>query len=496
MEKNQEGELGGTELSGERSEVPAAEAAESGLTETQDYAEQIVSEIEPGNELDRPLRLVGCRKGVAVRRMVKKGQRKVSKFTPEQRLLILDTWRRSGLPATEFAPLVGMTNHTLYCWKKKFDEFGPAGLMDQPRGGPKGSRLPELTKRTIVMLKEANPDYGCQRISDMLARGPALPASPGAVAKVLREAGYEMQEVKTRPHKDKVRRFERATANQMWQTDLFTFILKRQNRRVYLVAFLDDHSRFIVGFGLYASQAAVLVMETLRAAISSYGAPQEILSDNGTQYVTWRGKSAFSKELEKRGIKHLVAKPKRPQTLGKTERFWGTLWRECVETSVFLDMEDARKRIGLFIDHYNFRRTHQGIDGLAPADRFFGVASEVLKNMKERVATNALELARNGLPKKPFYLTGQVGGKTFSVHAAGERVFMSDKEGKEEIDLVGSDKPQEIAEELPDVVTPTAVLKKEEEIAEPAPGASNLDEGLAKIAKAFSDGSEDQSGAS
>jgi hypothetical protein len=53
----------------------------------------------------------------------------------------------------------------------------PAGLMDKPRGGPKGSRLPELTKRTIVMLKEANPTWGCQKISDMLVRGPALPAS-------------------------------------------------------------------------------------------------------------------------------------------------------------------------------------------------------------------------------------------------------------------------------------------------------------------------------
>jgi hypothetical protein len=31
--------------------------------------------------------------------------------------------------------------------------------------------------------------------------------------------------------------------------DLFTFLLKRENRRVYLVVYLDDHSRFIVGCG-------------------------------------------------------------------------------------------------------------------------------------------------------------------------------------------------------------------------------------------------------
>ncbi len=52
----------------------------------------------------------------------------------------------------------------------------------------------------------------------------------------------------------------------MWQTDLFTFMLKRQNRRVYLVAFMDDHSRFIIGYGLHASQSAALVLEVLRGA--------------------------------------------------------------------------------------------------------------------------------------------------------------------------------------------------------------------------------------
>src|SRR5262245_50619182 len=42
-------------------------------------------------------------------------------FTPEQRLMILDTWQRSKLPAGDFAPLVGLSKHTLYAWKKRFD---------------------------------------------------------------------------------------------------------------------------------------------------------------------------------------------------------------------------------------------------------------------------------------------------------------------------------------------------------------------------------------
>ena len=71
-------------------------------------------------------------------------------LTGEQRLWILDTWKRSGLPAGDFAPLVGVSKHTLYGWKKQFTEHGPAGLMEQKRGARAGSRLPELTKRTIL----------------------------------------------------------------------------------------------------------------------------------------------------------------------------------------------------------------------------------------------------------------------------------------------------------------------------------------------------------
>jgi transposase InsO family protein len=433
----------------------------------------------------RPL-LAGRRPG---RRLVKPVEK--PSLSPQQRLLLLDTWRRSGLPAGDFAAMVGLSKHTLYAWKKRFDRDGPAGLMEKPRGGPKGSKLPELTKRSILMLKAANPEWGCQRISDMLLRGPALPASAGAVARVLHEAGYALEEVATRPHPDKIRHFERAQPNQLWQTDLFTFVLKRQNRRIYLVAFMDDHSRFILSYGLHASQSSALVLEVLRAGMASHGTPEEILTDNGSQYVTWRGKSQFTRELEKRGIKQVVAKPRRPQTLGKIERFWGTLWRECVESAVFIDLGDAQKRVGLFIDHYNFARPHSGIDGLAPADRFLGAASEVKKTLQARVAANALELARHGVPKAPFYLTGQVGGKPFSVHAEGERVILTGAgQERREVELTAPAEKKPTVAELPEPICPAGVVASrvdEGQEEPPAPGTSPLDDGLEELRQALTD---------
>lgn len=74
------------------------------------------------------------------RRLTKKPETPSTPLTAEQRLLHLDTWRRSALPARDFAVLVGMSRHTLYSWKAKFDAEGPAGLVDKPRGSGKGSQ--------------------------------------------------------------------------------------------------------------------------------------------------------------------------------------------------------------------------------------------------------------------------------------------------------------------------------------------------------------------
>ena len=408
-----------------------------------------------------------------------------ARFTAEQRLLILDTWLRSKLPAGDFAPLVGMSKHTLYSWKLRFSQHGPAGLDDQPRGRPGGSRLSEATKRAILLMKEQHPDWGQDRIAAVLLRSQGFSASATAIGRALVEAGYVSAPDTSRPHAQEPKRFERAKPNQLWQTDLFTFVLKRENRRVHLVGFLDDHSRFLVGYGLHATASGALVRETFLASAANYGMPEEVLTDNGTQYVTWRGKSEFTKLLEQRGVKQVVATPRHPETLGKIERFWGTLWRECVETAVFRGLDDARRRIGLFIDHYNFQRPHSGCGGLVPADRYFAAAPQVLATLKDRVAKNSADLARDGMPRKPFYLTGRIGDQSISLHAEGEKVVMMKGDGsREEVDLGATGPRQDERPEqdpLPEPLAPMGAPSDHEATAdevEPAPGASQLDDML------------------
>jgi len=406
-----------------------------------------------------PFRAPGAPKRTA--RTVAPEAARAAGFTGEQRLLLLDAWMRSKLAATEFAELVGVTSTTLYAWRRRFEDQGPAGLLGHRRSTT-GSRLPEPTRRAILMMKESHPDWGQDRIHDMLLRSEGLEASAGAVQRVLVEAGYEVEPAATRPHGAKPRRFEAPKPNALWQTDLFTFRLKRQRRTLHLVAYLDDHSRFVVGWGLHASASGALVREVFEQGIANFGAPEEILTDQGAQYHTWRGKSAFRKLCDRRGIRQSVASARHPQTLGKVERFWGTMWREFGEGAIFRDLEEARERLAHFIAYYNFQRTHQGIGGLVPADRYFGAAEEVRAALEQRVAENAKELALHGVPRKSVYVTGRVGDESIALHGQGTKVILTREDGaQEEVDLAAPGRRQET---------------------EAAPGTSDLDGVLEDLA--------------
>ncbi len=417
-------------------------------------------------------------------------------YKPKERLMILDLYYRSGLTLKAVSDIVGIHSHTLSCWKKRFEEEGPEGLESSKKSN-KGSRLNESAKRAVLLMKRTHPDWGCERIHHSLKRFEGLSASAGAIARLLEENGYESSEVSSKRHPDKKRRFERAKPNDLWQTDMFTFILKRQNRRVHLVAFMDDNSRFITGYGLGASSSGNMVREVFQSAIANYGAPHEILTDNGSQYHSWRGKSAFKKLCEKLGINQIVSKPRRPQTLGKIERYWSTIWNECIESAIFLDLKDARKRIGLFIDYYNFQRVHQGIEGLVPADRFFHAAPQVLSTLSKRVASNASTLAKHGIPRKDVYLAGRIGDVDISLHQEGENLILRKDGQREEVNLKASGKKSEPGEkqQLPKHISVDGYEKEEScySKSDSPPGVSGFDESMRKLEEElFSDNKGDE----
>jgi len=209
--------------------------------------------------------------------------------------------------------------------------------------------------------------------------------------------------------------------NALWQIDIFTFKLKRMYP-VYLIGIIDDHSRYIVGQGLFRQQTGDAVMEVVKGAIGQWGAPREILSDNGRQFVSWRGKSRFQKELRRQGIGHVRSAPHHPMTLGKIERFWKTIWGEFLEEAVFASFADATQRLDHWVHFYNHQRPHQGIDGASPADRFYGLAADVEEAVRQGCQDNSLRIALGQEPQPPLFLLGQLGGTDLRVTRKGEDI--------------------------------------------------------------------------
>jgi hypothetical protein len=125
-------------------------------------------------------------------------------------------------------------------------------------------------------------------------------------------------------------------------------------------------------------------------------------------------------------------------TLGKIERFCQTIFEEFLSRAQFGSFEDAQDRIVMWVQYYNHKRPHQGIEGLCPADRYFEIAGEVRRTIEAGVKENALELALRGKAKEPFYLVGRMDGQSVVLRARKGKLALTVDDG-----LVPSSKEQE-----------------------------------------------------
>jgi transposase InsO family protein len=315
---------------------------------------------------------------------------------------------------------LGVPRSSVWAWVRRYKELGEAGLRIGCGGGS-GSKVAKPVQEEIVRLKRENPRYGVRRISQMLKRLFCFRASPGTVRRHLKVSGIVAPKVRVRKKpKAPERRFEAATPNQMWQTDITYFPIL--GKTAYIIGFIDDNSRYITGLGVYRSQTSENVVEVYRLATGEFGVPREMLTDNGRQYASWRGVTKFQQELKRDHIHHIRSSPHHPQTLGKIERFWQSLKDEFLSRARFETFEEARERIAYWVKYYNHKRTHQSLEGMTPADRFFKIQDALRGAIERQVADNVEEMALRGKPVEPFYMVGRVGDRSVVIETDKKRV--------------------------------------------------------------------------
>jgi putative transposase len=351
-------------------------------------------------------------------------------YTPVERKKTVEAYLSSGMKKDIFCKQWGLSGGTLSNWVDRYERLGSDGLMNKSsreNDGRCGTKIPEAVQAEIISLKKKEKAFGIKKISQWLYRFKGMKVSGGSVRKTVVNAGLPLAKKakKKKRSSDKVRRFERARPMQLWQSDITQFTLGQHWQRVYLTVFMDDHSRYIVGWRLQSRQTAELVIDSFKDAVTRFGKPEEVLTDQGRQYFAWRGKSELEKLLDKEGIKHVVSRAHHPQTLGKCERFWETVSNEFWTRTKPQDLEEAKVRIKYFIDHYNHQRPHQGLDGQVPADRFFGIAQDVREVIEKTVQENALKMALGELPRPPAFLLGQVGDQRIAFHGTSGSFYLT-----------------------------------------------------------------------
>lgn len=302
-------------------------------------------------------------------------------YSQEQKLVILESAEEIGIK--EAAKLAGVHYTSVYEWRNQLSALGREAFLAKKTAsrGRGEKQISESQEKAILNTWKNNRGFGPGQVRNQLRRQ-GMTVSTRTVQRIMRANGYAGQ--RKRSSEKKVLRFEATRPLELAQMDILEFYIN--NLKVYLLLLQDDFSRFILGWQLAAETSIDLVIAVVQQAIDRYGKMEEILSDRGFVFYSWKGCNRFEKYLETEEIHQAHARPHHPQTLGKVEATNKQLQKELLNRQHFDSVAEAQEAIGKWVDGYNYQRTHQGLGGLlVPADRFHGRTAEVSRAIAEHL---------------------------------------------------------------------------------------------------------------
>lgn len=156
-----------------------------------------------------------------------------------------------------------------------------------------------------------------------------------------------------------------AGLDQIWVADI-TYV-RLAGQFVYLAVILDAFSRRVVGWALADHLEASLAIEALDMALTARAPEPGLIhhSDRGVQYAC----ADYRDRLEARGLRLSMSRAGNPYDNAKAERFMRTLKDEEVNGKTYANLDDARRRIGAFLETvYNRGRLHSALGYKPPVE--------------------------------------------------------------------------------------------------------------------------------
>lgn len=257
---------------------------------------------------------------------------------------------------------------------------------------PRDFWLEDWEKRWIMDFFLNHPDEGYRRLAFMMLDENVVAVSPSSVYRVLSDAGL-LKKWNGKPS-SKGKGFQGPSRpHEHWHIDVS--YLNIRSTFYYLTSILDGYSRYIVHWEIRESMTEADVEIILQRAKEKY--PNEkprVISDNGPQFIA----RDFKEFIRINGMSHVRTSPYYPQSNGKIERWHQSLKRECIRPLCPVSLEDARRLVETFVEHYNTNRLHSAIGYVAPKDKLEGKDRQIfaerdrkLQEARERRTQRRLE---------------------------------------------------------------------------------------------------------
>jgi transposase InsO family protein len=250
------------------------------------------------------------------------------------------------------ASLLGCTQRTLFTYTKNYLVYGVAGLIDRRRSN--NIKLDNNQVGLIVNTKRKEPWRSARNIRDFLE----LTVHERTVWKVLVKNGLVHENNK---RVKAIVRFEAEEPNDMWQTDIMGKITFKYLGDLYLIATLDDHSRFVPAGRWFKTQGKMNVFYIWYESLARYGVPKSMLQDEGSQYKARQRFGTADYQWYAKAIGTELIWAPRAQVKGKIERFWKFVQKDFVPgviKSKSIDELNGSFRIWLAWYNYKFKSSY------------------------------------------------------------------------------------------------------------------------------------------
>jgi transposase InsO family protein len=265
------------------------------------------------------------------------------------------------IPASRFIEWIGVQRGKFYDWRRRYGKTNEHNALV-----PRDHWLEPWEREAILAFQAKHPLDGYRRLAFMMLDADVVAVSPTTVWRVLHQAGV-IDRWNKRSSKKGTGFVQPLKPHDHWHIDVS--YLNIAGTFYYLFTILDGCSRAVIHWDLRESMTEQQVECILQRARELYpDASPRIISDNGPQFIA----RDFKEFIRVTGMDHVRTSPYYPQSNGKIERYHKTIKEDAIRVTPPATLDEARRLVTRFVEHYNTKRLHSAIGYVTPHDVLHG----------------------------------------------------------------------------------------------------------------------------